>query len=135
MHHHTMPSRRARWVATRALVVVALALPAGAVSGCHSHRRPLLFGGSSGHFVGEESFKRIKPGETDREWVVAVFGRPTERESLAGGAEEIWKYQYESITGGASRAYLINGRTARGKNARYLYIQFSGAIVSDWWRD
>ncbi|RMH25950.1 MAG: hypothetical protein D6693_08095 [Planctomycetota bacterium] len=111
----------------------AVALAAVAAAGCRS--RPLLFGGSGGHFVGEESLKRIVPGESDREWVLAVFGRPTEREPLAGGAEEIWKYQYEFIAGNGSRAYLLNSRTEKGRNARYLYIQFSGSIVSDWWRD
>lgn len=116
--------------------VIAFAVSLG--TGCSSDGDSsiLAFGNrSTGHFIGEESLRRIKPGETDLEWVLAVMGRPQEREMLAGGAEEIWKYQYQFISGNNSRAYLLNSRAEKGQNARYIYVQLAGGIVSDWWRD
>lgn len=124
-----MPHRAA--VIVFLLLIVPAAVP---LAGCRS-KGPLSFGGSSGRYVGEESLRRIKPGETDREWLLAVFGRPHERELLAGGVEEIWKYQYELVEGRGSRSMLVNNRTTKGATARYLYIQLSGNIVKDSWRD
>jgi outer membrane protein assembly factor BamE (lipoprotein component of BamABCDE complex) len=115
------------------LLLMCAAMPA-CVVGC-ADDSAFAWSGKKGSFVGEESLSRIRPGETDVEWVLAVLGRPEEREPLSGGAEEIWKYQYQAVSSGGSRAYLINSRTEKGENARYIYIQLAGGIVSDWWRD
>lgn len=115
-------------------MLLLIALAALTLPGCRSGR-PLAFGGSNGHYIGEESIGQIKPGETDRTWVLAVFGRPTDRESLAGENEELWKYQYEFVSGNGSRAYLFNNRAEKGRTARYFYFQFSGNIVTKFWRD
>ncbi len=119
-----------------AFTATAFALTALPLAGC-SNDGAFTFSGSKGNYIGEETLSRIRPGETDIEWVVAVLGRPQDRESLSGGAEEIWKYQYQlvSASGGSKRAYLINSRPEKGQNARYIYIQLAGGIVSDWWRD
>ena len=121
----------------RASCTLLILLGAGALTGCaaESDGGFLSFSPRSGQFIGEESLRRIQPGETDVEWVLAVLGRPVEREPLAGGTEEIWKYQYQFIAGSNSRSYLLNSRTEKGQNARYIYIQLASGIVSDWWRD
>ncbi len=126
------PHKQTATRATLAGLLVSAAIVA--TPGCRS-KGPLSFGGSTGRYVGEESLRRIKPGETDREWILAVFGRPHDRELLAGGEEEIWKYQYETVEGRSSRSMLVNNRTTKGRTARYLYIQLAGAIVKDSWRD
>lgn len=99
--------------------------------GCQSG--PLSFGGRA-RYIGAESLARIKIGETDRQWVLAVMGKPHEVEQLAGGTEEIWKYQYQPIAGD-KRAYLINPKIDKGVSPRSIYIQFAGATVKDWWQD
>jgi hypothetical protein len=122
----------ARFRIATGLTVLTLTLTPLTV-GCHSSRIPFV--SKPGRYVGDASLGRIVPGETDAEWILAVLGRPKDVESLAGGVEEIWKYQYSRIGASTTDSYLINSRPERGQTARYIYIQLSGGIVNDWWKD
>jgi len=121
----------ARFRLVAGLMALSLTL-ASFTAGCH---HPLRIGAKPGRYVGDTSLSRIVPGETDSQWILAVLGRPKDVETLSKGVEEIWKYQYDRVSSSSTDSYLINSRLDRGQTARYIYIQMSGGVVKDWWKD
>ena len=77
-------------VAARTLCSLAF-LAALSLSGClisrHSHESV------SGTEVSEQTFNRIEPGVTTRQWIIGTLGEPTLKTPLEDGSE-LWKWQY-----------------------------------------
>lgn len=93
-----------------------------------------ITGDPSPRFVGTETLERIDKGSTTQDWVVAVFGQPIFKARLVDGETQIWKYPYEFADKSGSRMKLLNQR--EGENAsRVVFVQLSGGVVTDWWRD
>jgi outer membrane protein assembly factor BamE (lipoprotein component of BamABCDE complex) len=110
------------------VVVVAALL---ALAGCDTNRR-LGFIPPNSRLVGQSTIDRIKPGETEADWVDAVLGPPTSIERLSDPTQEIWKYRYQMVGGGS---YRLHARSDKGGTVRTIYIQLAGGIVTDKWMD
>lgn len=85
-------------------------------------------------YIGTETLERIDRGSTTQDWVLAVFGQPSFKADLTDGQTQIWKYPYAYVERSRDRMRLLKG--AEGENAnRVVFVQVSGGVVTDWWRD
>ena len=87
----------------------------------------------SGNYVPENTFDRIKPGETKSSWVKATLGEPSTRESVDGG-NEVWKYSYTEVHEGSGAIFLIFGGSDRTEKQRNAYVEFKDGVVTNKWR-
>jgi outer membrane protein assembly factor BamE (lipoprotein component of BamABCDE complex) len=87
----------------------------------------------SGNYVPENTFDRIKPGETKSSWVKATLGEPSTRESVDGG-NEVWKYSYTEVHEGSGAIFLIFGGSDRKEKQRNAYVEFKDGVVTNKWR-
>jgi outer membrane protein assembly factor BamE (lipoprotein component of BamABCDE complex) len=111
--------------------LAAVALLAFVSSGC------LVSGHSnverSGTYVSESTMKEIKPGKTDKAWVMAVVGPPTER-TVIDREREIWRYAYTETKSSSGSVFLLFGGSDRKVTQGTLFIELTGNIVSRTWR-
>ncbi len=117
-----------------AVAAVALGSVATLTPGC------LVAGSSktyeSGRYIGRDTIKRVKPGETDKNWVRAVLGEPSSM-TYAGeqhGAE-IWRYESRKVHKSGGSVFLLFHGSDRTETTRTVYIQFDGDVVEDVWSD
>lgn len=94
----------------------------------------MFTGDPTPRFVGTETLERIDKGATTQDWVVAVFGQPSFKARLVDGDTQIWKYPYEFADKAGKRMKLLDGRDTPGAS-RVVFVQLSGGVVTDWWRD
>lgn len=117
-----------RTMAAPALLVVF----AGALAGC------IVRGSSevrtSGHFIGDQTISRVAPGETTKEWILAVFGEPTSKSPLGEGTE-IWKWEYRRVQTSSGTVLFVFDSDNRSEQARNVYVEFDGDVVEAVWRD
>ncbi len=111
-------------------VLLSMVLMMGS-SGC-------LFGGHSkvhreGNYVAATTLGQIQPGKTDRAWVQAVIGEPTERVIVQPG-HEIWKYAYSETKDSSGYVFLIFGASDKKVTDSNVFIEFEGQIVTRTWR-
>ena len=109
------------------LSVVCLLLTTGCLVSSTSHQKV------SGNFVPENTFERIKPGETTTSWVKATLGEPSSKES-AGDSTEVWKYSYTEVKEGSGAIFLIFGGSDKKELQRSAYVEFKEGIVKSKWR-
>jgi len=86
----------------------------------------------SGNYVPENTFDRIKPGETTSSWVQATLGDPSTREKADD--TEVWKYSYTEVKEGSGAIFLIFGGTDKKERQRTAYVEFKDGIVKTKWR-
>jgi outer membrane protein assembly factor BamE (lipoprotein component of BamABCDE complex) len=120
--------RRLRALGPALASAVAVALVAS-LPGC-----TYIMGDPSPRFVGTETLERIDKGSTTQDWVVAVFGQPVFKARLVDGETQIWKYPYEFADKDGSRMKLLSEREGE-RASRVVFVQLSGGVVTDWWRD
>jgi outer membrane protein assembly factor BamE (lipoprotein component of BamABCDE complex) len=87
----------------------------------------------SGNYVPENTFDRIKPGQTTASWVKATLGEPSAREQ-AGEATEVWKYSYTEVKEGSGAIFLIFGGSDRKELQRTAYVEIKDGVVRNKWR-
>jgi len=88
-----------------------------------------------GTFISEKLFDRVKVGETESDWLLAVLGEPNFKTALANG-HEIWRWTYRpmeqtgsvlSVFGGSKDEPTLQPSTS--------FIRLSGGTVVEKWRD
>jgi outer membrane protein assembly factor BamE (lipoprotein component of BamABCDE complex) len=87
----------------------------------------------SGNYVPEDTFDRIKPGETTSSWVKATLGEPSTREKV-DESNEVWKYSYTEVREGSGAIFLIFGGSDKKERQRNAYVEFKDGIVKSKWR-
>ncbi|HMN95370.1 MAG TPA: hypothetical protein PKC43_04065 [Phycisphaerales bacterium] len=91
----------------------------------------------SGTFISEALLGRLEVGKTRSDWVLAVFGEPTDRAALDDGSE-IWKWAYLPVrqqgavitvlsTGGGKEEPRIQSSTT--------FVHIREGVVAEAWRD
>jgi len=123
---HMKTFRRAV-VSVVVLSVVCLVSGTGCLVSSTSHQKV------SGNYVPENTFERIKPGETTSSWVKATLGEPSSKES-AGDTTEVWKYSYTEVKEGSGAIFLIFGGSDKKELERNAYVEFKDGIVKSKWR-
>jgi outer membrane protein assembly factor BamE (lipoprotein component of BamABCDE complex) len=86
----------------------------------------------SGNYVPENTFDRIKPGETTASWVKATLGEPSSKETADD--TEVWKYSYTEVKEGSGAIFLIFGGSDRKELQRNAYVEFKDGVVKSKWR-
>jgi outer membrane protein assembly factor BamE (lipoprotein component of BamABCDE complex) len=86
-----------------------------------------------GNYVPENTFDRIKAGETTSGWVKATLGEPSSKEKVENG-DEVWKYSYTEVHEGSGAIFLIFGGSDRKEKQRNAYVEFKEGVVSNKWR-
>jgi outer membrane protein assembly factor BamE (lipoprotein component of BamABCDE complex) len=118
---------------SRALTVTALLASTTLLSGC------LINGSSSvrteGRFIGDSTLGQIKPGKTDKAWILASLGEPTRRSSLTDDINEVWVWDYRKIKHNESDLFLIFDSDKRTEISQHVYVEFDGDLVSRAWSD
>jgi outer membrane protein assembly factor BamE (lipoprotein component of BamABCDE complex) len=112
---------------TVVLSVACLLLTTGCLVSSTSHQKV------SGNYVPENTFDRIKPGETTSLWVKATLGEPSTKET-AGDSVEVWKYSYTEVKEGSGAIFLIFGGSDKKELQRSAYVEFKDGIVKSKWR-
>ena len=112
---------------SRAVPVLCLLLVTGCLVSSTSNQKV------SGNYVPENTFDRIKPGETTSSWVKATLGEPSSKES-AGETTEVWKYSYTEVKEGSGAIFLIFGGSDKKERQRSAYVEFKDGIVKSKWR-
>jgi len=102
------------------------------VTGC-------LAGGSSkttieGQRVGAETLAMIQPGKTDKTWIRAALGEPSEIATL-GPDRELWKWRYRKIERDRGHFLFLFGGTDKDVEESTAYVEFEGDLVKRAWRD
>ena len=87
-----------------------------------------------GDYVGPTTFSQIEPGETTAEWVRAVLGEPTRRETLDDGSQ-IWVWSHERRRKSSGGVFLIFGGSSDRETVGRAYVQIEDGIVTKAWRD
>ena len=120
-------SRRRAAVTVVVLSVVCLFGGAGCLVSSTSNQKV------SGNYVPENTFDRIKPGQTTSSWVKATLGEPSSKES-AGDSTEVWKYSYTEVKEGSGAIFLIFGGSDKKELQRTAYVEFKDGVVKSKWR-
>lgn len=121
-----------RLLARRLLMLSAAATIAAGLSGC------LVSGHSnssvSGAYVGPSTFAQVEPGVTTEEWVLATFGRPTERTRLSDDTE-VLKWAYTRRKSGRGSVFLLYGGSDSSESVGAAFVQLQDGKVIKAWRD
>jgi len=115
----------------RGLLTVAAVVGLSLCTGC-------LFGGSSsvkreGTFVAPETLGQIQAGKSNKAYVVALLGQPTEKKEIEPG-HELWKYSYKEKTESSGYVFLIFGGSDEKETGSKVYVEFTDDTVSKTWR-
>lgn len=87
-----------------------------------------------GRYIGDQTLSRIEPGETNREWVLAVMGEPTTKSTLDTG-RQIWKWEYRRVKSSSGSVLFVFGGSDRSVEVRNVYVEFEDDTVTSVWRD
>lgn len=115
------------------LAVAALLASTAFLSGC-------LFNGSNsvrmeGRYIGDSTLAQIKPGQTDKTWILASLGEPTRKSSLTDQNNEVWVWDYRKIKHSNTEIFLIFDGDKRTEISQHVYVEFDGDLVSRAWSD
>ena len=121
------PARACAFRAAALLPLVGVFLLTGCLVSSTSHQKV------SGNYIPENTFDRIKPGETTSSWVKATLGEPSTKEK-ADDVTEVWKYSYTEVKEGTGAIFLIFGGSDKKELQRSAYVEFKDGIVLSKWR-
>lgn len=128
-----MPSpRTSRSLRAAAAIALAAAALAG-LSGCLANGSTTVR--QTGRYVGEESISKIVPGETTGEWVLAAFGEPTERQRLADGRTEIWRWVHTSRVKSSGGVFLLVQGSSDAERTTIAVVEVVDGVVQRAWMD
>jgi outer membrane protein assembly factor BamE (lipoprotein component of BamABCDE complex) len=89
---------------------------------------------SEGRYIGHDTLTKIEPGETTKEWVLAVLGTPTNQTTLDDGTQ-IWKWSSKKVTKSKGSVFLLVRGSSRDVTERTVYVEFEDEIVKRAWKD
>lgn len=107
------------------LICIVL-LTAGCLVSSSNHQKV------SGNYVPENTFDRIKAGETTSSWVKATLGEPSSKEQADD--TEVWKYSYTEVKEGSGAIFLIFGGSDKKELQHTAYVEFKDGVVKNKWR-
>jgi len=113
-------------------VALLMAVSATFLAGCLASGKSMEF--SEGRYIGDQTIAKIVPGETSKEWVLAVLDEPTSRHALSSGVE-LWKWEYRKVETSRGSVLLIVRGKSREETIRSVYVEFQDDIVKRVWRD
>jgi outer membrane protein assembly factor BamE (lipoprotein component of BamABCDE complex) len=87
----------------------------------------------SGHYVSDETFSQIKPGNTSASWVKATLGDPDHKSAVDDGSE-VWKYTYTIKKENNGAVFLIFGGHNEKEFTESAFIEFRNGVVVKTWR-
>jgi outer membrane protein assembly factor BamE (lipoprotein component of BamABCDE complex) len=116
-----------RGVVSSSLLLLAIVFVPGCLVSSTNHESV------SGNYVPEDTFDRIKKGETTSGWVKATLGEPSSKDKIENG-NEVWKYSYTEVKEGSGAIFLIFGGTDKKEKQRNAYVEFHDGVVSNKWR-
>lgn len=87
----------------------------------------------SGKYISTETVQRIEPGKP-AEYVVAVLGEPSSRQSLADGTE-IWKWTYRERKQSSGAVFLVVDSDSTTETERATYVELQHGVVIRAWQD
>ena len=108
-------------------IISLLLLTAGCLVSSTSHEKV------SGNYVPENTFDRIRPGETTSSWVKATLGEPSTKEKV-DESNEVLKDSYTEVREGSGAIFLIFGGSDKKERQRSAYVEFKDGIVKSKWR-
>ncbi len=90
----------------------------------------------SGVYISEDLLKRVELKQTRYDWLLAVFGEPTNRAELADKSE-IWKWAYVPVEQETSFVTVFSGG---GKDEPKIqtattFVHLRDGVAVDKWRD
>ena len=87
----------------------------------------------SGTKVSEQTFNRIEPGVTTKQWILGTLGEPTLNTPLEDGSE-LWKWSYTSTKSSSGAVLFVFGGSSTSTTASAAYVQMKDGIVTKAWR-
>lgn len=111
-----------------ALALGTLTLLSGCLVSGHSNST------MSGAYVGPTTFSQVEPGVTSEEWVLASFGKPTERTSLSDGTD-LLKWTHTRTKRGSGSVFLLYGGSNSTETHGAAFVQVRDGTVVKAWRD
>lgn len=118
----------AKFLVVASLVSFLAILPGCVVSG--SRRTETI-----GDFVGKHTFSMIKPGKTDKAWILAALGEPTRKSTATDKNQELWVWASTRTRHADTEVLIIFDGNKNVKTIQHVYIEFEGDLVSRAWRD
>lgn len=115
-----------RWIAPAMLTVLGLGL-SGCLVGTTSQVR------RDGAYVAEDTLRKIEPGKTDKAWVLATLGEPSERNQLDAG-HELWKYSCKETRNSSGYVFLIFGGDDHKVTQEKVFVEMQDGVVTKSWR-
>lgn len=119
---------RSRLAAAGIVAIGSLALLPGCLVSGHSNTT------MSGAYVGPTTFSQVEPGVTTEEWVLAAFGKPTERTTLSDGTD-LLKWSYSRTKRGSGSVFLLYGGSNSSESQGAAFVQVRDGLVVKAWRD
>lgn len=88
-----------------------------------------------GVYISENTLERVHTSETRMDWVLAVFGEPTDKTRLADGSD-IWKWAYVPMEQEASIVSVFGGsKDEPALQPSTTYLHLKDGVVIEKWRD
>jgi outer membrane protein assembly factor BamE (lipoprotein component of BamABCDE complex) len=112
-----------------ALLLVASLSLGGCVVMANSHKTYEC----KGRFVGQKTLDQVEPGETTKEWVLAVFGEPTETK-VASDDTDILHYRYVERKHDSLAVLVLIAADNNTRDQRDLYFEIKDGVVRKFWQ-
>ena len=112
------------WVMIISLCVV--------VSGCLIQHRSYTNQTSAGRELSKSQVKKIKPGETTKEWLLETFGTPTRQRTYDEG-DETWEYERSYRTEHEFKILILFETQNTRRSRETLIIDIKSGIVHNYW--
>lgn len=87
----------------------------------------------SGRYVSEQTLSTIEAGKTS-DYVTAVLGEPSQKNSLGDGTE-IWKWHYSKSTSSKTAVIFLIGSEADVTSEHTTFVELKDGVVVKAWRD
>ncbi len=123
----------AREIALSLRIVVLCVLMGLITSGCISSRSDVSYG-SKGPAVGSGTLRRVKTGQTSKEWVLGTLGEPTS-EITTGDGSEILRYEYtKKVDSHFELEPFFDSHDKREERTVYCF-EITDGIVTRFWKE
>jgi outer membrane protein assembly factor BamE (lipoprotein component of BamABCDE complex) len=86
-----------------------------------------------GPYVAEDTLRKIEPGKTEKAWVLATLGEPTEKNELDPG-HELWKYSCRETRDSSGYVFLIFGSSDQKVTQEKVFVEMKDGVVTKSWR-
>ena len=108
-------------------LMVCLLVSTGCLVGVSSHTN------REGTYVAESTLDQIEPGKTNKSWIVATLGEPSENKEVEPG-HELWKYSYRETRNSSGYVFLIFGGSGTRETDSHVFVEMVDGVVTRTWR-